>query len=93
MFFQLLHLDFDCFFQLCVVSLTPCRGIEIDFYIWRDAMVLDLPIAVQAAAAPQIQAPTLPILSGEFPDVMRSMGDVRVLSAFSYCTVSFRRIV
>src|SRR5579872_807040 len=48
MLLQLLHYDFDCFFELRVATLAPCGGFQVDLDIRRDAMILDLPIAVEA---------------------------------------------
>ncbi len=48
MLFQLLHDHLDRLLQLSIVALTVSGGVEIDFDIGRDAVVFDLPFAVQA---------------------------------------------
>src|SRR5580658_2278623 len=48
MLLQLLHDHFDCSLELRVVALPPGSGFEIDFNIRRDAVVFDLPVAVEA---------------------------------------------
>src|SRR5580765_5143293 len=47
LFHQLLH-DLDSFLELAVAALSIRRRFEIDFDVRRDAMVFDLPLAVQA---------------------------------------------
>ncbi len=48
MLFQLLHDDFNRLLKLSVMTSSPCGRFEIDFDIWRDAVIFDLPIAVQS---------------------------------------------
>ena len=48
MLFQLLHHDFDGFLELRVVALAEGCGIEVNFDIGRDTVILHFPLAVEA---------------------------------------------
>ena len=48
MLLEKLHDDLDSLFQLWVVSLTYCCGIQIHVVIRRNAVVFNFPIAIEA---------------------------------------------